>query len=107
MPIDYVRDVPVNDEAALAAETEHVRAQLSAIAEEDDDPATNADDVQVFTRQHPDDPTLLRIVGLLDAEPNAPYLRPDYDPLAEVDPDLYATEVAAAEADLEVLHGQA
>ncbi len=107
MPIDYVRDVPADDETALDAERAHVVAQLSAIATEDDDPETNADDVQVFTRQHPDDPTLLRIVGLLDAEPNAPYLRPDYDPLAEVDPDIYATEVAAAEADLEVLRGQA
>ncbi len=107
MPIDYVRDVPADDEMALELETAHVRAQLSAIAEEDDDPETNADDVQVFVRTHPEDPDQLRIVGLLEAEPNAPYLRPDYDPLAEVAPDLYATEVAAAEADLEVLHGQA
>ncbi len=107
MPITYSRDVPRDDAEALEAETAHVVAQLSAIAAEDDDPETNADDVQVFVRTHPDDPNQLRIVGLLDAEPNAPYLRPDYDPLAEVDPDLYATEVAAAEADLEVLHGQA
>ncbi len=107
MPIDYVRDVPANDEAALEAETAHVIAQLSAIASEDDDPETNADDVQVFIRTHPDDPTQLRIVGLLDAEPNAPYMRPDYDPLAEVDSDLYASEVMAALQDEEVSRGQA
>ncbi len=107
MPITYARDVPRDDAEALEAEKAHVVAQLSAIAEEDDDPETNADDVQVFVRNHPDDPDLVRIVGLLDAEPNAPYLRPDYDPLAEVDPDLYAAEVQAALRDEEALHGQA
>ncbi len=107
MPIDYVRDVPADDETALELETAHVRAQLSAIAEEDDDPETNADDVQVFVRTHPEDPTLLRIVGLLDAEPNAPYLRDDYDPLAGVDPDLYASEVMHALQDEEVSRGKA
>lgn len=84
----YVRDVPVDDQAALDAERLHVIAHLSAVADADDDPATNADDVRVWVQRHPDDPTLLRIVGELDAEPNAPYLRDGFDPFADVDPAL-------------------
>ena len=103
----YVRDVPADDLAALDAERAHVIAHLSAVASADDDPETNADDVQVWTERHPDDPSLLRIVGELDAEPDAPYLKPDFDPLAQVDPDLYAAEVAAALHDEEALRGQA
>ncbi len=107
MPITYARDVPRDDAEALEAAKAHVVAQLSAIAEEDDDPETTADDVQVFVRNHPDDPDLIRIVGLLDAEPNAPCLRDDYDPLAGVDPDLYASEVMHALQDEEVSRGKA
>jgi len=105
--VRYVRDVPADDSAALDAESAHVIAHLSAVADADDDPETNADDVQVWTERHPDGPTQLRIVGELDAEPDAPYLRPGYDPLAGVDPELYAAEVAAALRDEEVLRGQA
>lgn len=103
----YVRDAPADDETAVQATREHVLAHLSAVAAEDDDPTTNADDVQVWTQRHPDDPALLRIVGELDAEPAAPYLRPGHDPLAGVDPALFAAEVTAALADEEVLRGQA
>ena len=93
----YVSDVPRSDEAALEAERAHVIAHLSAVAAEDDDPDTNADDVQVWVSEHPDNPGLLRIVGELDAEPNADYLRGDYDPYAGVDPALFAAEVEAAQ----------
>ena len=103
----YVRDVPRGDAAALEAERAHVIAHLSAVADADDDPETNADDVRIDVTAHPDDPAQLRIVGELDAEPNAPYLHPGHDPLAGVDPDLYAAEVAAAVRDEEVLRGQA
>lgn len=103
----YVRDVPVGDQEALDATTAHVIAHLSAVAAEDDDPETNADDVHVWTQRHPDRDDLLRVVGELDAEPNAPYLRADHDPLAGVDHELFAAEVAAAQRDMEVLRGQA
>lgn len=103
----YVRDVPRDDPAALEAETAHVVAYLAARADADDDPQTHADDVDVWTERHPDDPGLLRIVGESDAEPDAPYLRPGFDPLAGVDPALYEAEVAAALRDEEVLRGQA
>ncbi|SDG94826.1 hypothetical protein [Klenkia brasiliensis] len=103
----YVRDVPADDESALQAEREHVVAHLSAVAAADDDPETNADDVRVWVQRHPEDPALLRVVGELDADPDAPYLRDDFDPWAGVDHDLFAEQIAAAEADLEVLRGQA
>ena len=103
----YVRDVPAGNDEALEAERAHVVAHLSAVADADDDPETNSDDVRIWTERHPDDPGLLRIVGELDAAPDAPYLRPDFDPLAGVDPDLYAAEVEAALRDEAVLRGQA
>lgn len=103
----YVRDVPRGDDAALEAERAHVIAHLSAIAAADDDPETNADDVQVWVIEHPEHADLLRIVGELDAEPNAPYLRPGFEPLAGVDSALYEAEVVAALLDEEVLRGTA
>ena len=104
--ITYTYDVP-NDEDSIVAGLEHVTAHLSAIAAEDDDPETNADDVRAFPDDHPTDPSMVRIVGTLDAEPSAPYLQPGYDPYANVDPALFASEIEAAEADVEVLRGQA
>ncbi|MEI4273933.1 hypothetical protein TEK04_19605 [Klenkia sp. LSe6-5] len=103
----YVRDVPADDPAALQATTAHVVAHLSAVAAADDDPNTNADDVDVFTTRHPEREDLLRVVGELDAEPNAPYLQGGFDPLADVDPRLFAELVDAALVDEEVLRGQA
>lgn len=88
--MQYVRDVPRGDDAALEVEMAHVIAHLSAVASADDDPETNADDVVVRVIDHPDDPGLLRVVGELDAEPDAPYLKPGYDPFAGVDPELRA-----------------
>lgn len=86
----YVRDVPRGDNAALNGEYRHVVAHLSAVASADDDPETSAEDVRVTVVAHPNDPTMLRIVGQLDAEPDAPYLKPDYDPFEGVDPELRA-----------------
>ena len=104
--ITYTYDVP-NDQESIAGGIEHVTAHLSAIAAEDDDPETNADDVVIDFGPHPDDSNMTRIVGRLDAEPNAPYLQPGYDPYANVDPSLFTAEIEAAEADVEVLRGQA
>lgn len=106
--MQYVRDVPRDDPAALEAERAHVVAHLSAVAADDDDPDTHADDVRVQVVDHPDDEEQLRIVGTLDAEPVAPYLADDYDPWAGVDHDLFAEAIAAAEVDFaEVARGQA
>lgn len=106
MPIEYQRDIPADSPPEVIEATKtHVRDHLAAIAADDDDPATHADAVRVWTARHPDDPALLRVEGSLDAEPDAPYLRVGYDPLAGVDPALYAAEVAAAQRDEEALRG--
>jgi hypothetical protein len=85
--ITYSRDLEPGYTDDQRAETEeHVRAHLSSIAAEDDDPETNADDVQV--EEVRTDNGGLRITGTLDAEPDAPYLREDYDPDAEDRPDF-------------------
>lgn len=77
----YRRDVPVDDPEALDATIAHVRAHLSAVADTDDDPDTRAEDVTVRVEAHPDtDSGLLCVIGELDAAPDAPYLRDDYDP---------------------------
>lgn len=105
--MEYVRDVPRDDQVALEATVRHVRDHLAAVADTDDDPATRAEDVQVDVIDHPNRPELQRVVGQLDAAPVAPYLEDGHDPLAGVDPDLFAAEVAAAQRDEEVLRGQA
>jgi len=105
--MEYVRDVPreLGDEA-VDHETAHVIAHLSAVADADDDPETNAEDVEIEIVDHPDDPSLVRIIGTLDAEPDAPYLKPDYDPWAGVDPALFEEQIAATLRDeLEVNRG--
>lgn len=58
----------------------HVRAHLSSIATEDDDPERYAADVDVVVVADGDG---LLITGQLDREPVADYLRPDFDPEAE------------------------
>ena len=75
----YRRDVPRDDPAAIDAEIEHVRAHLSACATPDDDPDARAGDV--YLTAHADgDPNMVGIVGEIDAEPIAPYLRDDFEP---------------------------
>lgn len=53
----------------------HVRAHLSSVAAADDSPATHADAVRI-ARADADDGVL--VTGELDAEPDAPYLRPGF-----------------------------
>lgn len=84
----YTRDVPRDDFDAQSAEVGHIVAHLSAVASADDDPETSADDVVIRVANHPDNPDLVRIVGTLNAEADAPYLKDDYEPLRGVDPAL-------------------
>ena len=86
----YTRDAPRGDHDAIAAERAHVIAHLSAVADADDDPDTRAEDVATWVVTHHSDPDLVVIVGELDAEPDAPYLKDGYDPFAGVDPALIA-----------------
>jgi len=59
----------------------HVRAHLSSVADPDDDPATHADEVRV---RRADDGDGLLLTGELDAKADAPYLRADFTPEADV-----------------------
>lgn len=62
---------------AITLTIEHVKAHLSSVANADDDPETNADDVVIVVHELQDG---FYIHGSLNAEPNAPYLKSDYDP---------------------------
>ena len=84
--IPYTRDLPEDaTQDIVDAAVAHVRAHLSSVAAHDDDPETNADDVMVRT-EHRDG--RIWIIGVLDAEPDAPYLKADYDPYAKVPEEL-------------------
>ncbi|PWK81742.1 hypothetical protein C8D88_116154 [Lentzea atacamensis] len=87
----YTRDLPEGaTQDQIDRTIAHVRAHLSAVADADDDPDTNADDVTVHT-EHRDG--RIRIVGDLDAEPDAPYLKPGFDPYEGVSDELRALAV--------------
>jgi hypothetical protein len=74
----YTRELPEGSTQDRVDDTVvHVRAHLSSVAAHDDDPETNADDVTVRT-EHRDG--RIWVIGELDAEPDAPYLKPDFDP---------------------------
>ncbi|HEY1178870.1 MAG TPA: hypothetical protein VGF17_22175 [Phytomonospora sp.] len=86
--IPYARELPADADDELIASTEaHVRAEMSARAAADDDPDTNADDVVVTVERLADK---IRVVGTLDAEPDAPYLQAGYDAFAGVPDELLA-----------------
>lgn len=87
----YTRDLPEGSTQDVVDETiAHVRAHLSSVADQDDDPETNADDVTVRT-EHRDG--RIWVVGELDAEPDTAYLKADFDPWAGVPDDLRALAV--------------
>jgi len=66
---------------ALDATEAHVRAYLSSIASSTDHPAEYLD--EVVLRYRPVDGGLL-VLGELDAEPDAPYLRDDWTPEQDI-----------------------
>lgn len=77
----YRRDVPRDDQTAIDAEADHVRAHLSACCDPDDDEDARAGEVTVTVAEHVDgDPALVSVIGAIDADPVAPYLADDYDP---------------------------
>lgn len=77
--IEYPRDLPADHTREQRRVTEaHVRDHVASLAEPDDDPSRLRDRVRVEFRPQPGGG--LSVVGLLDAELAAPYLRDDYDP---------------------------
>lgn len=80
--IVHSRFVPFDASADELLATEvHVRAHLSSVASADDSETEYADEVSVVHRDQ-DDGVL--VYGVLDREPNAPYLREDFDPEQDV-----------------------
>jgi hypothetical protein len=81
--IIHSRFVPFDADAdELLATEEHVRAHLSSVASVNDSETEYADEVSVVQRAQ-DDGVL--VYGVLDREPNAPYLRDDdFDPEQDV-----------------------
>lgn len=87
----YTRDLPEDaTQDRVDATIEHVRDHLASIADSDDDPTTHADDVTVRT-EHRDG--RIWVIGELDAEPDAPYLKDDFDPYEGVSEELRALVV--------------
>lgn len=67
----------------INATVAHVCAHLSAVADPDDNPKAHA--VHITIGPHADgDPGLVTILGELDAEPNAPYLRDGWTPEQDI-----------------------
>ena len=75
----YARWSPLDQVDAIEA---HVRAHLSSVADGGDDPDAHAADVRI-SREDSEGGVL--ITGVLDAEPDAPYLRPDFTPEADIE----------------------
>lgn len=72
---------------ALRLTEAHVRAHLSAVADADDDPETNADDVRIRLVTMPGG---VMVRGTLEAEPQVAYQQPGFDPYEGVPDELRA-----------------
>jgi len=102
----YSRSAGVDpSDETLDATKAHVRDHLASIADSDDDPTTHAEDVNVYAVRNPDTGEVV-VHGTLDAEPQAPYLRPDYDPDAEERPSWVAWTPADDDAKLDEIDAE-
>lgn len=88
--IEYSRFVADGAIGSVEDVTEQIREHLSACADPNDDPRTLAGRVEI-ERRTVGDGTL--ITGRLSAQPDAPYLRPHYDPAADDDGHRFAVWV--------------
>jgi hypothetical protein len=78
--ITYVREVPEADENAIQEEAAHIRAHLSSICHPDDDECAYANEVNITFSYHEGN---VMITGIIDRQPDAPYLHEGFDPAAE------------------------
>lgn len=84
--MEYTRDLPEDaTQDQVDGTLKHVRDHLASIADSDDDPTTRSEDVEVRVERVDGK---IRITGYLDAEPDAPYLKDDYDPYEDVESEL-------------------
>jgi hydrogenase maturation factor HypF (carbamoyltransferase family) len=78
----YARDLPLKSTPAQVLEVEHhIRAHLSAVTTEDDNPQTRAAEVAIDYRAMGDQ---LRVTGQILGEPTAAYLREDWTPEQDI-----------------------
>lgn len=78
----YSRLVPADaSPGALDDTARHVRAHMSSVASENDSENEFADEVRVTFEPREGG---IKVVGELDREPVAPYLRGDFDPEQDV-----------------------
>lgn len=86
--MEYTRDLPEDaTQDQIDGTLKHVRDHLASIADSDDDPTTRSEDVEIRVERVDGK---IRIIGYLDAEPDAPYLKGDYDPYEGVPQGLLA-----------------
>jgi hypothetical protein len=80
----YRQDIPATAPQDVVDMTvEHIVAHLSAVTDEDDDPNINTARVNISIEQHEEHSDLISVIGEIDAEPQATYLREDFDPNTE------------------------
>lgn len=79
----YRRDVPRGTD--LVEVSRHIVAHLAgAVTAASGDPGEAAEDVRVNVYEHIDgDPEMVTVIGEIPSEPDAPYLRPDFNPDAD------------------------
>ncbi len=78
----YRQDVPRGTDLDLVCA--HVRDHLAGAVHPDDDLRAYADAVRIAELDHVDgDSDRVSVIGEVDGEPDAPYLRPGYDPAAD------------------------
>lgn len=86
--MEYTRDLPEDaTQDQIDGTLRHVRDHLASIADSDDDPITRSEDVEVRVERVSGK---VKVIGYLDAEPDAPYLKADYNPYAKVPQGLLA-----------------
>lgn len=75
----YRRDVPRDTDLNEVAR--HIVEHLAGAVDPDDNPGDRHTEVRVKITNHLDnDPGIVSVVGEIDDRPNAPYLRPGFDP---------------------------
>lgn len=87
--VEYYQFVPDSEEDKMHEIQRHVVKHLASVISPDDDPE-HAPDVEVTLSlergiRESDGAHGYYVYGRVDAEPNAPYLRPDFDPEDDVE----------------------
>jgi hypothetical protein len=77
----YRQDVPPGTDIPEIAR--HIVEHLAGAVSPTDDPTHGRHEVRVEVRPHEDGLGMLTVIGEIDGEPDAPYLKSDFDPAAD------------------------